>query len=179
MRTKLFLTVIACTILLTCSALSASSKSPRIGYVDVQEVLSKSRWGGEVEREGKKQMENIQSQLLEKSKVFKEKKDRFEKKIAVLDSKAKRKQSEELQMLEHEMNELYRKSQAQYSQLQEKLLTPLFGKLKEVIKQVANKDHYDYVLNKTTIMYYSGIDDLTNRVLVELNNATPANPLGR
>jgi outer membrane protein len=179
MRSTLFSIVIGCMLAITCSAFGASSSSPHVGYVDVKDVLSRSRWGGEVEKEAKNQKDKFQAALMEKGKAYKEKKDQFEKKKAVLDQKAKKKQSEELQKMEQEMNEVLKKSQTQYAQLQEKLLAPLFGKLREVIRQVANKDHFDYVLNKAAIMYDSGKDDLTNRVLVELNNATPANPLSQ
>jgi outer membrane protein len=156
----------------------SSSSNQKIGYVDVAEVLKSSNWGNEIEMEFKRQQNRLRRELDEISRRYKEMRDRFEKKSSVLNSKARMKQNADLQMLEQEGNELVRKSRSDYSQLQQKLMPPLIAKLKEIVHRIAEKEHYDYVMDKAVLIGTSSKDDLTKRVLTDLNDATPSNPLG-
>ena len=156
----------------------SSSSEQKIGYVDVAEILRNSKWASEIQMAAKKQQEDLRKQLSEINRRYKEVQERFEKKRAVLSAKARMKQVEELQMLEQEGNELLRRSRSKYTQLQQELMPPLIAKLKEIVRQIAEKDHYDCVMDKAVLIGTSSKEDLTSRVLTELNNVTPSNPLG-
>jgi outer membrane protein len=157
---------------------SSSSSSQKIGYVDVKEVLLKSRWGNEIQIEVTRQKNTLRSELAQISRRYEEMRDQFEKKKAALNAKSRRIQAADLQMLEQKGKELLQKSRSKYAELQQKLMTPLLAKLMEVVNQIAKKDHYDHIMDKAALIYAEGKDDLTSRVLTELNNATPSNPLG-
>jgi outer membrane protein len=156
----------------------SSSSEQKIGYVDVAEVLRSSKWGGEIQMAAKKQQEDLRNRLSEINRRYKEMQERFEKKRAVLSAKERMKQVEALQMLEQKGNELLRRSRSKYAQLQQELMPPLIAKLKEIVRLIAQKDHYDYVMDKAVLIGTSRKEDLTSRVLTELNNVTPSNPLG-
>jgi outer membrane protein len=160
------------------SSSSSSSKSNKIGYVDVKEGLTKSRWGNEIQMEADRQKDRLRNELAQIGSRYKEMRDQFEKKKAALNSKSRMKQAADLQVLEQEGKELLQKSRSKYAELQQKLMAPLVAKLMEVVNQIAKKDHYDHIIDKAALIYAAGKDDLTSRVLTELNNATPSNPLG-
>jgi outer membrane protein len=156
----------------------SSSSEQKIGYVDVAEILRNSKWGSQIQMAAKKQQEDLRNQLSEINRRYKEVQERFEKKRSVLSAKARMKQVEELQMLEQEGNELLRRSRSKYAQLQQEFMPPLIAKLKEIVRQIAEKDRYDYVMDKAVLIGTSSKEDLTSRVLTELNSVTPSNLLG-
>jgi outer membrane protein len=157
----------------------SSSSGQKIGYVDVAEILRNSKWANEIEMVAKRRQEKVRKELSEINRRYREMRDQFEKKRAVLSAKARMKQAEDLRMLEQEGNKLVRESQAQNAQLQHELMPPLIAKLKEIVRQIAEKEHYDYVMDKAVLIgRTSSKEDLTSRVLTELNNATPSTLLG-
>jgi outer membrane protein len=154
--------------------ISSWAAAPKIGFVDVRAVQAKSRWGDQVKQELKRQKDKLQADIEQKSKGYKEKRDEFEKKKAVLDEKARTKQQQELQTMQQELEKMLMESQGQMTRLQEQLIPPLNDKIAEIARQIGSKDSYDIILDKSAIIYSSGKDDLTSKVISELDKVTPA-----
>jgi outer membrane protein len=172
MKTKISLFVSICVLALSFSAYGAGAG--KIGVVDVRAVQSKSRWGEMIKQDLKRQKDKLQADLEQKTNAFKAKRDEFEKKRAVLDEKSKTKQAQELQAMQQEGEKMLMESQSQMSRAQEQLIPPMNEKILEVARQIGKKDGYDYILDKSAVLFSNEKDDLTSRVVSELDRVTPA-----
>jgi outer membrane protein len=180
MRSKiLFVVSLAFLATVLCVPFSWAASPSKMGFFDSLRVATKSKWGEQVAQELKKQGEKLQGDLEQKSKAFKDKRDEFEKKKSMLDEKAKNKQMQDLQSMQMEAEKIMRDSQTEYNRLQEQLFVPMRNKIAEVVKEIGKKDGYDLILEKAAIVYNSDkVDDLTDRVIRELDKVTPATVSG-
>jgi outer membrane protein len=151
-----------------------SASAAKIGYFDIREVQSKSKWGEQIKQELTRVKDKYQGDVDAKLKAFKDKRDDFEKKKAVLDEKARTKQTQELQTLQQEAERLLRESQGEMGRQQERLIPPMNDKILEIVRSIGQKDGYDYILEKAAIAFATPKDDLTSRIISELNRVTPA-----
>jgi outer membrane protein len=168
-------------VLISAVAASGASAAGKIGFVDLQAIQGKSRWGDMIRQEVKRYKDKTQAEVEPKLKAIKEKGEEFEKKRAVLDEKARSKQQQELQTMQQEAQKLIQDAQAQMNKMQDQFIPPFTQKLREVTQQIARKDGYDLVLDKAVVLA-SGSDkeDLTSRVISELDKVTPATlPMGK
>jgi outer membrane protein len=172
MKTKISLFVAICVLGLSFSAYGAGVG--KIGVVDVRAVQAKSRWGEMIKQELKRSKDKLQADLEQKTKAFKEKRDEFDKKKAVLDDKAKTKQAQELQAMQQEGEKLLMESQSHMSRMQEQLIPPMNEKILEIARQIGKKDGYDFILDRSAVLFSNDKDDLTSKIVSELDKATPA-----
>lgn len=124
----------------------------------------------EIKRETDKAKLTIEPKL----QAFKEKREEFEKKRAVLDEKARTKQQEDLGKMQADAQRLIEENQRHMGQLQEQLIPPFRQKIMDVAQQIARKDSYDLVIDKGVLLYAGDKDDLTSRVISELDKVTPS-----
>lgn len=172
MKTKISLFVSIFVLATTLSAFAASGG--KVGIVDVRAVQSKSRWGEMIKQELQRQKSKFQADLEQKTKAFKDKRDEFEKKKAVLDEKTRAKQTQELVGLQQEGEKLLMESQTQMTRSQEQLIPPMNEKILDIARQIGRKDGFDYVLDKSAVLYSADKDDLTTKVISELDKVTPS-----
>ncbi len=168
-----------CALVSLCILFSAAAAfgagAGKVGFVDLQAIQAKSRWGDMIRQEVKRERDKVQAQVEPKLKAIKEKSDEFEKKRAVLDEKARSKQQQELQSLQQEAQKLLQDAQGEMSKMQDQLIPPFSQKIREVTQQIARKDNYDLILDKAVVLASgSDKDDLTTRVISELDKVTPS-----
>jgi Skp family chaperone for outer membrane proteins len=178
-RMKKILVVVSLLVLATVGV-SYGASTGKIGCVDLGAVQARSRWGDMIRQEMKRETDKAKVQLEPKANAFKEKVAEFEKKKAVLDEKARTKQQQELATMQQDAQRLIEESQKRVGQMQEQLIPPFKQKLMEVAKQVALKDGYDLIVDKAVLLHVSDKDDLTTKVISELDKVTPSTlPTGK
>jgi Skp family chaperone for outer membrane proteins len=178
-RMKKILVVVSLLVLATVGV-SYGASTGKIGCVDLSAVQARSRWGDMIRQEMKRETDKAKVQLEPKANAFKEKVAEFEKKKAVLDEKARTKQQQELATMQQDAQRLIEESQKRVGQMQEQLIPPFKQKLMEVAKQVALKDGYDLIVDKAVLLHVSDKDDLTTKVISELDKVTPSTlPTGK
>ncbi len=159
---------------LVATGISYGAGAGKVGFVDIGAVQSRSRWGTMIRDEMKKETDKAKIQIEPKLQAFKERREEFEKKRAVLDEKARNKQQEDLGKMQQEAQRLLEENQRHMGQLQEQLVPPFRQKVMDVATQVARKEGYDLVMDKAVLLYAGDKDDLTNRVISELDKVTPS-----
>lgn len=174
MKVKVASWLTATAVFLAFSGLSWAA-SPKIGYFDIQVVLQQSQWGKQSNEEFKRQGEKIKGDVDEKAKAFKAAKEEFEKKQAVMDDNAKKKRLKELQDMQQEGEKLLMESNTKLNKLSNELSGPLVQKILEIVKRIGRDDKYDYVFEreKSGLVYGNEKEDLTKRVIEELNKVSP------
>lgn len=156
-----------------CIGLSAASAwsaaSPKIGFFDPIAVLQMSQWGRQASEEFKKQAEKIDADLQTKEKSFAGAKDEYDKKRDVLDQKARAKKEQELKDMQQEGQKFLMESKGKLNDFQ----AALAKKIREVVEKVAKEEKYDFILEKSALVYATDKDDITKRVATELDKLPP------
>jgi outer membrane protein len=156
-------------------AVNPALAAPKMGYFDLQVVLQTSNWGKQSNDQFKVQGEKIKQDVDEKARAFKTAREEFEKKREVMDEKARNKRLQELQTMQNEGEKLIMESNAKLSKLSQELSAPLVEKIIEIVKRIGKDDKFDYVFerDKGGIVFANDKEDLTERIISELNKVTP------
>jgi outer membrane protein len=137
--------------------------------------LQTSKWGKQSNDEFKVSGEKIKQEVDGKARAFKTAREEFEKKREVMDEKARNKRQKELQDMQSEGEKLIMESNAKLSKLSQELSAPLVEKIIEIVKRIGKDDKYDYIFerDKGGIVYANEKEDLTDRIISELDKVTP------
>ncbi len=175
MKTRIsVLTVFVLSILLAGSA-AAWAASPKLGYFDLQAVLTKSKWGQHNRAEFKQQADKVRARLDQKSKNFETLRNEFEKKQMIYDAATRKKKAEQLFHLQQSGEQFARESNMELRKLSNQLTQPIVQKILGIVKRIAKRDKYDYIfeVQRSGIVYAKDQYDLTRQIIRDLNKETP------
>ena len=159
-------------IILFSTTATWAAGSPKIGVVDAVGVLQQSQWGKAATDELKKQAEKMDADLDQRQKAFAGAKDEFDKKKDVLDAKSKTKKEQDLRDMQQEGQKFLMDSKGKLNDLQ----AALAKKVHDVVEKIAKEEKYDFVFEKTGLVYATDKDDMTKQVAKELDKLPPWKP---
>jgi len=146
--------------------------SLKIATVDMQKALQSVDAGKKAKGNLEKEVKSKQKMISDEEKAIKKLDEEFKKQSLVMNDEAKAKKVQEIQ--ERAMK--YQKMRAEYQmELQQKeaeLIAPIIKNMKEVIKDVAAKKGYNFVLdkNEANVLYSQEKDDLTSELISAYNS---------
>lgn len=154
---------------------ASAAWSLKIGYFDYQTVLDKSKWGQKAMRQLESKQKALKGKVDIKAENFKKMKEDFNKKRSMLDQKALTGKLKELQIAQREGEKTLMDSSAELRKLENQLSAPITKKIVDIINAIAKKDKFDYIFEQrmSGLFYANPGDDLTNRVIKELDKVTP------
>lgn len=145
----------------------ASAADAKFGYVDMRRAILSTKAG----KQAKKKLEaamNKKKKVIEKRRnnIEKMQKD-FEKKALVLSDDVKNKKAAEIQRNGMKLQELFVKSQQEIQKKERDLQAPIIETLRSVIKDIAKKEKYSMVFEKSeqSILWAPASSDLTKKVV--------------
>ena len=138
----------------------------KVGVVDGMDVVSKSAEGKRVQDSLKRKSEELGRPFAQKRQDFAKQLEEFQKQAGVMKEDAKKRKQEELQKKASELEKQGADAEKQLQQYQEKELAPLFHKLEDAVKSVAQENKLDMVLDKRNsgLMYMNPSMDITDKV---------------
>ena len=145
----------------------------KIGFVDQQAVLEKSKMGQNIENQIKALQDSKQVKIDEMRKEIED----LDRKIKNKDLPIKELHREELkkEMRKKEIDLKYFVDEAyeEANQMSSKLLKKFDEKLRGIVKKVSEAEGYSIVVEKTGIIFYGNPEfELTDKVIMELNKIT-------
>jgi outer membrane protein len=151
----------------------ASAASGKVGWFSFEAVLKQSRVGQQTADELTKEKNSIQAQIDVKTKEFKALRDEFDKKKGVMDEAARTKKSRELADKQVELEKLVRESNTKMGKMSSDRMGPVIDKIIEIVRKIGRDDKYDYIIEKDKggLVYYNEKEDLTKRIVDELNRS--------
>jgi outer membrane protein len=157
---------------------AAWAASNKMGYFDLQAVLEQSRYGKQARDDFKKEKDTIKAEMDEKARAFKTAKEEFDKKKSVMDESAKNKKTKEIQEMQQQGEKYLMEAQAKLNKLSSDLMAPIVDKVIDIVKKIGKEDKYDYIMEvgKGGIVYANDKDDLTKKVVDELDRSTLSKP---
>ena len=147
----------------------AQANTPKFGYVDMQKAITLTSDGksakDKLEKEFKKKQAELKKKKMEED-LKKMSKD-LEKKALVLSDDVKLKKQQELQEEMLKYREIVGKSQLEIQKKERELTLPIVTKLKEVIADIAKKEEYTMILEKSeqSVLWAKDDADLTEKVV--------------
>jgi len=158
------------TLVFCVQAMAAGGK---IGYVDVYGAAGQSKWGKKITDDLKKEEESLRGTLDQKKQAFVSARDDYMKKKEVMDAKARDRKEKELQDMAEELQKLASDAGNRLNEEKRAATDPLIKKIIEIANKIAKDDKYDFILEKSAIVATSEKDDLTARVVAELDKSSP------
>ena len=147
---KIFRLTLAAALLTagTLVTTSAQAQAPlKIGYTDVQYVLSQMTESKQIESELKTYNDQLAAQLKSKSSEFETKVKDYQQKSGTMTDVVKADTEKELQRLQQSIQEFQRTAEQSLQQKQQTLLKPALDKLQKNIDLVADENGFTYVFN--------------------------------
>ena len=147
---KIFRLTLAAALLTagTLAATSAQAQAPlKIGYTDVQYVLSQMPESKQIESELKTYNTQLEAQLKSKYADYQAKGEAYQKGAATMTDVVKADKEKELQGMQQSIQEFQQSAQQSLQQKQQVLLKPALDKLQKNIDLVADENGFTYVFN--------------------------------
>jgi len=152
----------------------SSAQQLKIAYVDVQRLKAEYKEYVQAQEKFNKLMVIWQAKADSMQNEMQELADRLEKQNLLLSEQAKNEIREQLVVKQNEYQVFANQvmgPEGEAAQKEYELSKPLIDKINAVIRLIALKENYAYVLDSTagTVLYGQDELDITNKVLAELN----------
>ena len=156
------------------------SQEIKIGYTNVEYVLSFLPETKQVQSEVQAYGTQLQNQLQSKITDFQSKADAFQKTAATMTDLVRADKQEELQNLQASIQKFQTEAQTSIAQKEQDLFKPLFEKISNAINAVAEREKYTHIFSAgvpgvEVLLYAKPTDDVSSLVLAELGIDPPAN----
>ncbi|MCB0391249.1 MAG: OmpH family outer membrane protein [Bdellovibrionales bacterium] len=145
----------------------AQANTPKFGYVDMQKAITLTSDGKSAKDKLEKEFKKKQAELKKMEEDLKKMSKDLEKKALVLSDDVKLKKQQELQEEMLKYREIVGKSQLEIQKKERELTLPIVTKLKEVIADIAKKEEYTMILEKSeqSVLWAKDDADLTEKVV--------------
>lgn len=164
--------ILSLTIFLFLSSISYSQL--KIGYVDSDALLNQMLDAKDARQQLDQFIQEWQSELNQMDREWKTKYDDYEKRKLIMSDQSRAEMESDLIKLEQRITEFREKkfgTNGELFQKQDELMKPVQNKLFTAIKEVAEDENLDFVLDRSgdiLILYAKEQYDITNLVLEKL-----------
>lgn len=125
----------------------AQSNTPKIGYTNVDYVLSLMPESKQIESDLKTYSTQLETQLQSKVKEFETKGETYQKGAATMTDVIRKDKEKELMNLRSSIEEFQRNAEVSLQKKQQALLEPAYKKMQKAIDDVAKSNGFTYVFN--------------------------------
>lgn len=171
-------------LLFTVGAFAQTTTAPKIGYTNLDYLLSLMPEVKQVESELQAYEKQLSTQLESKYQEYQKKMEEYQKGASsgLMSELVKQDKEKELVNLQSSIKEFEEKAQQDLQKKQVSLLEPVYDKIQKSIDKVAAANGFTYVLNTHADMGGSAIilyarykeEDISSLVLKDLGVTTPA-----
>lgn len=174
MKIKSFILVLT----LAAVAFGANAQGPKIGYTNVEYVLSLMPEAKQADSEYKAYEKQLQNQLTAKGQELQTKVQEYQQTGATMTELVRADKEAELQSLNQRFETFQREAQTSLQKKQSELYAPLFEKIGNAIKEVRKEQGYDFIFSTGV----PGVDilldadekyDISNHIFTKLGITPP------
>ncbi len=168
-RCRMFLVALSLTLVGMVSSVGAEIK---LGYIDSQKILDEYKPYQDALKEFNRYEEELGREISAMQNDLEKMQETYERQSLLLSEKRKREEQQAIVKKQQELQRFVQEaSDPQRGRLARKtaeLSEPIIQTVNEVIKQVAEENGFDFVLNTTALAYAKETHDLTDKVLEAL-----------
>ena len=175
MKAKIILSAIA----LFCVGFVAQAQDIKIGYTDVEYIMSLMPEMEQIDADIKDYSNQLGAQLDTKSQDFQKQVQSYEQARQTMTEDARTQKERELQALQQEIQKFQGDAQTSYQRKLQELLQPVQEKVFNAINAVAAENNYTHVFSQTAgqapvLLYTQEDDPFTDLVIAKLGVTPPA-----
>jgi outer membrane protein len=152
----------------------AARADTKIAFVDFERAGNECDEGKVANAALAKVQEEKMKPVKDKQAEFETMRADFEKQQTVLSAEAKQQKGIELQKRSDELQQMYMQAQQELQQKNMELIRTLGDHVADVVREIAEKEGIQVVMNKTALVYAPDALDLTNEVIRKHNTKFPA-----
>ncbi len=177
MRGKLFIALLG----LVLFGFSANAQNVKIGYTNVDYILSLLPEAKELDSQYKEYEKQLSNQMQSKYQELETKANEFQKSAATMAEEARVERQQELQTMQSNLQKFQREAEGSLQKKQVQLFQPAYDKIQRTIDEVAKENGYTHVFssdagNGAPILLFAANDDdnISDKVLTKLGVEPPA-----
>ena len=163
-------------------ATTTASVAQKIGYTNVDYVLSQMPESKQIEADLKAYSGQLEAQLKSKTAEFQTKLEAYQKGGATMTDLVKADKEKELQTLQSSIQDFQNSADQSLQQKQQQLLKPALDKLQKTIDEVAKESGYSYIFNSdagygtTPVLLHAPEDANVSDLVLKKMGVTPKAP---
>lgn len=164
MKTTIFLVT-----LLGLVGTATANAELKMGFIDMQKAIQETSAGKKAKKELETEFNKKKKELEKREADLKKMGEDFEKRSMAMNEEARLKKQQELQQEMGKYQQLVAKSQMEIQKRERDLTQPILNKLRSIIEDIAKKDNFTVILEKSenSVMWAKKEIDLTDRVIKE------------
>ena len=172
MGLKRFILLVALVCIAMGMQTPISGAEIKMGYIDSQKILEQYKPYQDALKEYSRYEEELSREINKQQNDLVKMQENYERQALLLSDKRKQEEQQAIlkkrQGLERFVQETTDPSRGKLAQKQASLSEPIYRRINEIIKKVAENDGYDFVLNTASLAFAKEDYDLTEKVLEEL-----------
>ena len=168
--TRFRLLFVALSLALTGIASTAGAEL-KMGYIDSQKILEQYKPYQDALREYSRYEDELQREMSTKQNELAKMQDTYERQSLLLSDKRKQEEEQAIRKKHEELQRFVQDATSPQGSLARKtaeLSEPIIQTVNAIVKQVAEDEGFDFVLNSTALAYAKEAHDLTDKVLEAL-----------
>ena len=155
----------------------AQAKGFKVGYVNVQRIVSEVKEAKRARSRLKRDFEKKQKKLDAMQKKFQKRAEDFQKGEAMMKPEVRNKTRAELQQKMTELQQTYMKLQQDLAKKEQQMAQEIYGKIRNLVAAIGDRDGYNLILDnseaKSTVLYFKRHRDVTDQIIATYNKKFP------
>lgn len=139
----------------------------KIGVVDMQEVLLKSKAGREAKAVLEKEKETKKKELDARKSEIDKMEQELSRQSLVLSEDVKRNKEQEISQKKQEFLRILQQYEAELQKKDEEFTQKILGEVEKVIYKIGKTEGYDLIIEKSAVLYAPEVYDITDKVITE------------
>jgi outer membrane protein len=156
-------------VALALSPLAARAADPKLGYVDLQRALEEIDEGKAAKAQLKKDFDEKQKQLDQRTDEVKRLDADFQKQAMVMAPDAKAAKAAELERKKGEVQQFFMGLQQDLAGREREVTRGIFDKMVGMVRELAEAEGFTMVLDRNTVLYAPASLDVTNELVRKYN----------
>lgn len=141
-----------------------TSGSFKIGFVDLEQVLTQTAAGQRAIKELEKERKARQAKLDKQKKDLLAYREQLDKQKSILKPNVRRQREEVFQKRYVELQQTLVKLERELAEKQTKLIRQIMKKAGPVVKSIAKEGGYDMIVDRAAVVWSDEAYDLTNKI---------------
>ena len=168
-RCRMFLVALSLALVGMGSSAGAEIK---LGYIDSQKILDQYKPYEDASKELNRYQDELRREISTMQNELAKMQETYERQSLLLSDKRKQEEQQAIvkkqQELQRFVQEYSHPERGSLARKNVELMEPILQTINEIIKQVAEDEGFDFVLNTATLAYAKEAHDLTDRVIEAL-----------
>jgi outer membrane protein len=153
---------------------ATAADAPKMAVVNLQTVLETSVAGKAAQEQLKTQRDRLEADLKQKGNELQELEKRLQRDTMVMSKETREEKEREFRIKASDFQALQKKYRTDLQDLERQLMGDLQKDISALVSEIGKKEGYTLIISTIGVLYTQPGNDITPRLVQELNAAKPA-----